>query len=91
MSEGTQLEAVRQDVGQTDRLAPCLPDADKVFEDAVTLLLSAPVDRVFRYAESRLVRIAFDRNGLNQVRTARALGISRNVLRTLLKRHGVIN
>ena len=34
------------------------------------------------------MKAAFEKSGENQVRAARALGITRNTLRTLLKRHG---
>jgi len=40
--------------------------------------------------EELLVREAFAHCSDNQVRTARALGVSRNTLRTLLKRHGLL-
>jgi len=41
--------------------------------------------------EGALVHTAFAHEGSNQVRTARTLGITRNVLRTLLKRHGLLD
>lgn len=40
--------------------------------------------------EGALVHTAFAHEGSNQVRAARTLGITRNVLRTLLKRHGLL-
>ena len=40
--------------------------------------------------EGVLVQAAFAHDGGNQVHTAKTLGITRNVLRTLLKRHGLI-
>ena len=40
--------------------------------------------------ESTLVHVAFAHCRANQVQTARALGITRNSLRTLLKRHGLL-
>jgi sigma-54 dependent transcriptional regulator len=40
--------------------------------------------------ESVLVRAAYDHASQNQVRTAKVLGITRNMLRTLLKRHGLL-
>ena len=40
--------------------------------------------------EGALVHTAFAHESSNQVRTARTLGITRNVLRTLLKRHGLL-
>ncbi len=44
----------------------------------------------FERLEASTVRTAFQFCESNQVQTARMLGISRNVLRTLLKRHGLI-
>jgi sigma-54 dependent transcriptional regulator len=45
---------------------------------------------MFQTIEELLVRRAYARCRDNQVRTARLLGISRNTLRTLLKRHGLL-
>lgn len=53
-------------------------------------LLDAGGDALFDTVESTLVHVAFDQAGRNQVRAARLLGITRNVLRTQLKRHGLL-
>jgi transcriptional regulator with AAA-type ATPase domain len=45
---------------------------------------------LFHTVEALLVRRAFARCRDNQVQTARLLGITRNTLRTLLKRHGLL-
>jgi sigma-54-specific transcriptional regulator len=45
---------------------------------------------LFDHVEETLVRTAFGWCHQNQVRTAKALGISRNILRTQLKRFGMI-
>jgi len=45
---------------------------------------------LFMQVESLLVHRAFAHCRNNQVRTARLLGITRNTLRTLLKRHGLL-
>ena len=37
-----------------------------------------------------LVHAAFEHAHHNQVRTAKALGVTRNMVRTLLKRHGLL-
>jgi DNA-binding NtrC family response regulator len=50
-----------------------------------------PGSHLFRDIERRLVEEAYRHCGANQVHTAGLLGISRNVVRTLLKRHGLIN
>jgi sigma-54-specific transcriptional regulator len=45
---------------------------------------------LFHAVEALLVRRAFSRCRDNQVQTARLLGVTRNTLRTLLKRHGML-
>ena len=51
----------------------------------------APGNHLFRDIERRLVEDAFRYCNENQVRTAELLGISRNVVRTLLKRYGLLS
>jgi DNA-binding NtrC family response regulator len=48
-----------------------------------------PGERLLSDLENRIVAEAFKFAGENQVRTAALLGISRNVLRTLLRKHGL--
>lgn len=45
---------------------------------------------VYDLVEQALVHAAFEHGQQNQVRTAKTLGITRNSLRTLLKRHGLL-
>jgi sigma-54 dependent transcriptional regulator len=45
---------------------------------------------LFDRVEGSLLRLAFERNRGNQVRTAEALGLSRHSVRTLLKRHNLV-
>ena len=45
---------------------------------------------LFDTVESALVHAAFERAHHNQVRTAKVLGVTRNMVRTLLKRHGLL-
>jgi sigma-54-specific transcriptional regulator len=45
---------------------------------------------LFDAVERALVHTAFEHARHNQVRTARALGVTRNMVRTLLKRHGLL-
>ena len=54
-----------------------------------TLLAEEHAD-LFDQVESALTHAAFAFAGQNQVRAARALGITRNMLRTQLKRHGLL-
>jgi len=54
-------------------------------------LLSAGRPQLFQTVEQTLVRRAYAFCRENQVQTARTLGLTRNSLRTLLKRHGLIS
>jgi sigma-54-specific transcriptional regulator len=53
-------------------------------------LLDSDVENVFETVEQALVVTAFEHSGRNQVRAARRLGISRNILRAQLKRFGLL-
>lgn len=53
-------------------------------------LLSEGRPDLFDLVESALVHSAYAQANENQVRTARMMGITRNMLRTLLKRHGLL-
>jgi len=69
----------------------CPIPAGEALDRALERLVSAPSeDSIHEHVEKRLLEIAFRQFGRNQVRTAQGLGLSRNVLRTLLKRHGMI-
>ncbi|WP_442979420.1 helix-turn-helix domain-containing protein, partial [Salmonella enterica] len=70
--------------------APAEPDHAAALAGAIDALLAAHTPELFQSVEETLVRTAFARSGDNQVRAARALGITRNTLRTLLKRHGLL-
>ena len=53
-------------------------------------LLREGGDGLFDAVERALVHAAFDHAHHNQVRSAKALGVTRNMVRTLLKRHGLL-
>lgn len=53
-------------------------------------LLTSGEDVQFESMQNELVRTAWEKNRRNQVRTAKQLNISRNVLRTYLKKTGAI-
>ncbi|RZL11015.1 MAG: sigma-54-dependent Fis family transcriptional regulator [Rubrivivax sp.] len=53
-------------------------------------LLSAGEPELFDTVEGVLIHTAYEHCHHNQVRTARRLGITRNMLRTQLKRHGLL-
>ena len=57
-----------------------------VFDD----LLREGGDGLFDAVERALVHAAFEHAHRNQVRSAKALGVTRNMVRTLLKRHGLL-
>ncbi len=73
-------------------LRPAEPSGDVLqrLQDVLAELLHAGGEALFDTVESTLVHVAFDQAGRNQVRAARLLGITRNVLRTQLKRHGLL-
>ncbi len=54
-------------------------------------LFSSPPPDLFNKLEELIVKQAFEYCNSNQVHTARMLGISRNILRTLLKRVGLLD
>jgi sigma-54-specific transcriptional regulator len=66
--------------------ASSLDQLDSLLND----LVEAGEPALFDTVEERLIRAAFAACEQNQVQTAKALGISRNVLRTHLKRFGLI-
>ncbi len=76
--------AVAQNAGAS-RLTPV-----EQITAALQTLLDEPGDNLFNELEKLIVDEAFRRSRYNQVRAASALGISRNVLRTLLKKHGYL-
>jgi sigma-54-specific transcriptional regulator len=59
-------------------------------QQALDDLLQQGEAALFQKVESALVHAAYAHAGQNQVRAARALGITRNMLRTQLKRHGLL-
>lgn len=85
--------------------APLAPAPGRPDETQVRSPADLPLDRMvkawgelltegrqdlFDAVEFALVHAAYRLCGQNQVRTARAMGITRNMLRTLLKRHGLL-
>jgi len=78
---------------------PQLPNSSEVHSSGTPLenievqlerLFSSPPPDLFGKLEELIVKNAFDYCNGNQVHTARMLGISRNILRTLLKRVGLL-
>jgi sigma-54-specific transcriptional regulator len=71
--------------------APAPGDCIAALEQAIDGVIEANQPHLFQTFEALLVRRAFARCHENQVRSARLLGITRNTLRTLLKRHGMLS
>jgi sigma-54 dependent transcriptional regulator len=61
-----------------------------VIGDEVWRLLQSGAPLLFEQIEELVVRTAYSYSGANQVQAAKRLGLSRNALRTLLKRHRLI-
>jgi sigma-54 dependent transcriptional regulator len=97
VSDGTVLEASAFAIEAPDADAqntvpgPGVPsDEFALLAEALNRVLASKSPDVFLSAQRVLVTTAFEYCGGNQVRTARRLGISRNILRSLLKRHGLL-
>jgi len=83
--DGQQMAHLRQGPGLIDTR-----DGAGLLSLALSTLLKESDASLFDTVESALVHAAFNHAGQNQVRAAKVLGITRNVLRTLLKRHGLL-
>ena len=70
------------------------PSAEASLQSRLAVLIGDMIEAeqpaLFDSVEEGLIRAAFDGCNRNQVQTARVLGISRNILRTHLKRFGLI-
>lgn len=92
-SEGgdDDLDAVDSSVPAATATEPALPASamERLVAAWQDLLVQGQPD-LFDVVEGTLIRTAFEHASQNQVRTAKALGITRNVLRTQLKRHGLL-
>lgn len=84
---GRRSESLESRDAQT-RFKPC--DAGDALDKALLGILAGGEEHLFDHLNERILRLAFHMNGQNQVRTAKALGVSRNTLRTFLKRYGMI-
>jgi len=74
-----------------DSARPPAEDCIAALEQAIDEAMETHQPHLFQTFEALLVRRAFARCHDNQVRSARLLGITRNTLRTLLKRHGLLS
>jgi sigma-54-specific transcriptional regulator len=77
--------------GADTAVAPVPASSSDSLRDVLLQRMHAAQPDLFNQVEETLVKTAFELCGGNQVHTARQLGLSRNVLRTLLKRHGLLD
>jgi DNA-binding NtrC family response regulator len=66
------------------------PERARRLRDLFRDLFEHPGPQLFHEVEQHLVAEAYRDCGFNQVRAAALLGLSRNVLRTLLRKHGLL-
>jgi DNA-binding NtrC family response regulator len=92
-AEHLRFPAAPRSLGQRAATAPTAPVLGSLDTIGAELerLFAAPPDALYPTLEELIVRRAYAHCGGNQVQSARLLGISRNVLRTLLKRFGLIS
>ncbi|HEY1127874.1 MAG TPA: sigma-54 dependent transcriptional regulator [Roseateles sp.] len=69
---------------------PSHENPQQMLRRAVHGFLEAPPEGLLNSVERLLVEESYRHSGRNQVRAGAVLGVSRNVMRTLLKRHGLI-
>ncbi|CAN7603989.1 sigma-54 interaction domain-containing protein [Acidovorax sp. LjRoot194] len=69
---------------------PQPPSASSSLQAVLHGLLAQGAPGLYQTVEAALVRSAFEQAHENQVQAARLLGVTRNTLRTLLKRHGLL-
>ncbi len=85
----------RQDLQGLDSphgaLEPGLPRDRTDLEGLLQELLQSGKPHPFQHVEAMLVRAAWNASAQNQVHAAKLLGVTRNAVRTLLKRHGYLN
>ena len=73
-----------------DSVVPAIEALHKRLDNLIVELISAGVPELFDSIEGSVIRNVFKYCRQNQVHTAKVLGISRNILRTHLKRFGYI-
>jgi DNA-binding NtrC family response regulator len=89
LATGDEIRPGHLRIPGMDRQVPGVP-ATRLGE-ALRECFETPGRSLFRDIERRLVEDAYRYCNSNQVRTAELLGISRNVVRTLLKRHELLS
>jgi DNA-binding NtrC family response regulator len=82
------VPAIPQPAGPPERLESDEPPT--TLSRLLVEMFQAPGERLLNDLENKVVAEAFEFAGRNQVRTAALLGVSRNILRTLLRKHGLL-
>jgi sigma-54-specific transcriptional regulator len=83
LAAAASFDDVTETDDPTDPISKIAPSLQRLFDSGE--------DGLFEKLESFVVNSALERCKGNQVQTAKLLGISRNVLRTYLKRYGLIS
>jgi DNA-binding NtrC family response regulator len=91
VATGDTIEPVHLRIRGTTPLSGTPSQAMSRIAAAFQECFASPGGSLMRDVERRLVEDAYRHCGSNQVRTAELLGISRNAVRTLLKRHGLLS
>ena len=66
------------------------PDPLQALREALETLMERRHPNIFQAVEALIVKIGYAHTRDNQVQAAKLLGVTRNTLRTLLKRHGLM-
>lgn len=89
--DGAHIPAGQHQV-TTDQTSPGTTESTPSdLRQLLAAIFQAPGHRLLDELEKEIVGGAFRFTGLNQVRTAALLGVSRNVLRTLLRKHALFD
>lgn len=73
---------------ETRRVQPSARDGEQLLTEALRQLYEEQADELFDRVQKLLIEQAYEFCDHNQVRTAELLGVSRNIVRTLLQRYG---
>jgi DNA-binding NtrC family response regulator len=98
MSNGPEIQPEHLKVREWSALDAPVSAAAQLSSDPLEVIASQlrraflnPTDALYDDLERLIVTETYQHCGSNQVQSAALLGISRNVLRTLLKRHGLLS
>jgi DNA-binding NtrC family response regulator len=89
----THGESVPREIPALRAEEPSAPSPDKILggiTEHLRQMFAHSTPRLFDRVEGLIVQEAFQHAGRNQVHAAALLGVTRNVMRTLLKRYGLI-